>query len=88
MGDELLLNFGSKFQRSFTISHVRLQYYHGNLLYISVPRWQQSFFKNVMNEAVRALKYALEKLNSQMSTSRRILSGIMSKNSGNCKLKL
>ena len=66
---------------------MRLQYYHGNLLYVSVPRWQQSFFLNVMNEDVRALKDALENLNSQMSTSRRILSGILLKNSGNYKLK-
>ena len=68
---------------------MRLQYYHGNLLYVSVPRWQQSFFfLNVMNEDVGALKDALENLNSQMSTSRRILSGISLKNSGNYKLKL
>ena len=47
------------------------------------------FFKiNVMNEDVRALKDALENLNSQMSTSRRILSRILLKNSGNYKLKL
>ena len=46
------------------------------------------FFFNVMNEDVRALKDALENLNSQMSTSRRILSGILLKNSGNYKLKL
>ena len=46
------------------------------------------FFLNVMNEDVRALKDALENLNSQMSTSRRILSGILLKNSGNYKLKL
>ena len=68
---------------------MRLQYYHGNLLYVSVLRWQQIFFfLNVMNEDVRALKDALENLNSQMSTSRRILSGILLKNSGNDKLKL
>ena len=46
------------------------------------------FLLNVMNEDVRALKDALENLNSQMSTSRRILSGILLKNSGNYKLKL
>ena len=45
-------------------------------------------FLNVMNEDVRALKDALENLNSQVSTSRRILSGILLKNSGNYKLKL
>ena len=43
---------------------------------------------NVMKEDVRALKDALENLNSQMRTSRRILSGILLKNSGNYKLKL
>ena len=50
-------------------------------LYVSVPRWQQSFLKNVTNEDTKALKDALENLNTQMSTSRRILSGIFSKNS-------
>ena len=29
-GDELLLNFGAKFQRQFVISHVKLQNCHGN----------------------------------------------------------
>ena len=40
-----------------------------------------------MNEDVRALKDALENLNTPMSTTRRILSGILSKNSENYKLK-
>ena len=57
-----------------------------------MSQWQDGskvfFFLNVMNEDVRALKYALENLNSQMSTSRMILSGILLKNSGNYKLKL
>ena len=30
MGDELLLNFGAKFQRYFVISQVKLQNCHGN----------------------------------------------------------
>ena len=30
IGDELLLNFGAKFQRLFVISHVKLQNCHGN----------------------------------------------------------
>ena len=30
IGDELLLNFGAKFQRQFVISHVKLQNCHGN----------------------------------------------------------
>ena len=45
------------------------------------------FFKNVMNEDVRALKDALENPNTQMSTTRRILSGILSKNSENYELR-
>ena len=36
---------------------------------------------NVMNEDVRAQKDALENLNTRKSTSRRILTGILSKNS-------
>ena len=56
-------------------------------LYVSVPRWRQSFLKNVTNEDVKALKDALENLNTQMSTSRRILSGIFSKNSENSEFK-
>ena len=38
IGDELPLNFGAKFQRSFVISHVKLQNCHGNLSYVSVSR--------------------------------------------------
>ena len=56
-------------------------------LYVSVPRWQQSFLKNVTNEDAKVLKDALENLNTQMSTSRRILSSIFSKNSENYELK-
>ena len=40
-----------------------------------------------MNEDIRALKDAVENLNTHMSTSRRILSGIFSKNSENYELK-
>ena len=43
--------------------------------------------KDVTNEDVKALKDVLENLNTQMSTSRRILSGILSKNSENYALK-
>ena len=39
---------------------------------------------NVMNEDVRALKDTLENLNTRKSTSRRVLSGILSKTI--CKL--
>ena len=45
MGDELVLYFAAKFQRLFTISHLRLQYYHGNLLYASVQDGSRVFFK-------------------------------------------
>ena len=38
-------------------------------------------FQNVMNEDVRAQKDALENLNTRKSTSRRIRTGILSKNS-------
>ena len=54
---------------------------------VTMPGWQQSFFYSVRNEDVRALKDTLENLNSQMSTSRRILSGILLNNSGNYKHK-
>ena len=40
-------------------------------------------FLNVMNEDVRASKDALENLNTRKSTSRRILRGMLSKNSVN-----
>ena len=40
-----------------------------------------------MNEDVRAQKDALENLNTQKSTSRRILTGILSKNFENSELK-
>ena len=40
-----------------------------------------------MNEDVKALKDALETLNTQKSISRRILSGMLSKNSENLKLQ-
>ena len=45
------------------------------------------FSNDVMSEEVKALKDALENLNTQKSASRRILSGILSKNSENSKLK-
>ena len=40
-------------------------------------------FYNAVNEDVRAQKDALENLNTRKSTSRRILRGILSKNSEN-----
>ena len=40
-----------------------------------------------MNEDVRAQKDALENLNTQKSTSRRILTGILSENFENSELK-
>ena len=60
---------------------MKLQNCHGNLAYVSVLRWQQS-------EDIRAIKKAaLENLNTQKSTSRRILSGMLMKNSENSELK-
>ena len=72
---------------NFTCEIIRLPWQPSVPLYVSVPRWQQSFLKNVTNEDVKALKDALENLNTQMSTSRSILSGIFSKNSENYELK-
>ena len=86
MVDILLLDFGAKFLQLFIISHVKLQNCHDNLLYVSVPRWWQSF-KNVRNEDFRALKDALENLNTRKSTSRAILSGILSQKSETHELK-
>ena len=43
MGDEILLIFGATFQHWFEILHVKFQSYHGNLPYVSVPRWWRSF---------------------------------------------
>ena len=45
------------------------------------------FYKNAVNEDVMAQKDALENLNSRKSTSRRILTDILSKNFENSKLK-
>ena len=51
--------------------------------------WQPSVhFSGKTNEDIKALKDASENLNTQKSTSRRILSGILSKNFENSKLKL
>ena len=86
MVDILLLDFGAKFLQLFIISHVKLQNCHDNLVYVSVPRWWQSF-KNVRNEDFRALKDALENLNTRKSTSRAILSGILSQKSETHELK-
>ena len=84
MGDEILLNFGAKFQCWFEILHVKLQNCRGNLPYITVPRWRRSF-KMLWIKMSQALKDALENLNTWKSTSRRILT--VSKNSENCQLK-
>ena len=43
IGDELVLNFGAKFQRLFVISYVKLLNCHGNLPYVLVSRWRRSF---------------------------------------------
>ena len=80
MGDEILLNFGAKFQHWFEIFHVKLQNCRGNLPYITVPRWRRSL-KMLWIKMSQALKDALENLNTWKSTSRRIQTDILSKNS-------
>ena len=55
--------------------------------YVRLSAKMASRFKNVMNEDIRSSKDALEDLNTHRSTSRRILSGIFSKNSENYELK-
>ena len=80
MGDEILLNFGAKFQCWFEILHVKLQNCRDNLPYNTVPRWRQSF-KMLWIKMSQALKDALENLNTWKSTSRRIQTDILSKNS-------
>ena len=44
-------------------------------------------FYNFINKDVRALEDALENLNSRKSTSRRILTGILSRHSENSELE-
>ena len=44
-------------------------------------------FQNFMNDDVRALKHALENLDTGKSTFRRILMGILSRHSENSELK-
>ena len=64
MGDKLLLNLGAKFQRSFIISHVKLQNCHGNICCISIRANMASRFKTVTIEEVTKLKEAAENLNT------------------------
>ena len=45
---------------NFTCEITRLPWQPSVHLYVSVPRWQQSFLKNVTNEDVKALKDALK----------------------------
>ena len=68
---------------------MRSQDCHGNLrTFVRLSaKMAAKFLKNVTNEDAKALKDALENLNTQMSTSRRILSGIFSKNSENYEFK-
>ena len=80
MGDEILLNFSAKFQCWFEILHVKLQNCRDNLPYNTVPRWRRSF-KMLWIKMSQALKDALENLNTWKSTSRRIQTDILSKNS-------
>ena len=65
---------------------MKLQNYHGNpSARVSVK--MATKFSNAVNEDVRAQKDALENLNTQKSTSRRILTGILSKNFDHSELK-
>ena len=57
---------------------INLQFHTWNnyrVLYVSMPRWRQSFKMLWLHEDVRALKDTQETLNTQKSTSRRIPSG-------------
>ena len=65
MGDQLLLNFGAKFQRQFIISHVKLQNCHGNR---SDAAKMASGFEDITDSDVAALKDAPENLNTRKST--------------------
>ena len=67
MGDNLLLNFGAKFQRLFIISNVKLQNCYGNVFYISVPRWPPGL-KMLRMKEITALEDAAENLNTLKST--------------------
>ena len=60
-----------------------MKHYHANVQFVSLARWRPSF---KMNEDFRALKDALENLNTGKSPSRRILKGIFSNNTETCKL--
>ena len=66
---------------------MKLQNCHGNIPYVSAPRWRQSFKILYNNEDVRALKDAVENLETRKSTPRKILTGILSKNSENSEVK-
>ena len=80
MGDKLLLNFDAKFQRKliiYTCKRTKLQWQRS----VRFSAKMASRFQNVMNKDVRALRDDLENLNTRKRTSRRILSGILSKNS-------
>ena len=81
IGDKLILNFGAKF-----VPHDNLYFTYE----ITKLPWQPSVrfrvkmatkFQNVMNEDARVWKDALENLNTRKSTSRRILTGVLSKHS-------
>ena len=61
MGDKLIANFAAKFQRSFIISHAKLQSCHGNISCISISAKMGSGFKTELKEAA-------ENLNARKST--------------------
>ena len=66
---------------------MKLQNCHGNIPYTSAPRWRQSFKILYKNEDIRAFKDALENLDTRKSTPRKILTGILLKNSENSEVK-
>lgn len=69
VGDKLLLNLVTKFHmRNYKIVMATFRTSQG-----------QDGVKNIMNKDFRTLKDAWENINTRQSTSRRILSGILSK---------
>ena len=79
------MNYSLILVRNFIVN---LQYYHGNLLYVSVARWQQSFFLKCYEWRCQGKKDALKNLNSQMSHQEGFYQLFLLKNSGSYELKL
>ena len=80
MGHKLLLSFGAELQRLFDFKCEITKLPIGNVVYVSTPRWRK-VLKIFMNEDVRAFKYALEKPKHTKEHIKKVLSGILSKNS-------